>query len=242
LEVVPAGYSEAATMQGTLEKLEYNTWESFTYEQRTQQLTKTAWIYLPYGYDEETQYNVLYLSHGGWSNETTLLGTTDEPHALKHIVDHAIEDRTIEPLIIVALTYNNTSPEDAGDYSLALRLAENYHNELINDLIPAVEGKYSTYAVDTSKESLVASRNHRAFGGFSMGSVNTWRTFEYCLDYFRYFMPTSGSLTADGNYMAEIVRSSNYEPEDFFIWTASGTEDFAYASFKAQIEAMAAVP
>lgn len=43
-----------------------------------------------------------------------------------------------------------------------------------------------------------------------MGSVNTWRTFEYCLDYFRYFLPMSGSLTTDGEYMADIVRTSGH--------------------------------
>lgn len=42
--------------------------------------------------------------------------------------------------------------------------------------------------------------------------------------------------------MADIVRNSGYGSSDFFIWTASGTEDFAYHEFRSQIEAMAAVP
>ena len=29
-------------------------------------------------------------------------------------------------------------------------------------------------------------------------SVNTWRTFEHALPYFRYFMPMAGSLSSDG--------------------------------------------
>src|SRR5699024_2678780 len=107
----------------------------------------------------------------------------------------------IQPMILVCPTYNNTSPEDSVNYSLALELTDNYHQELVNDLIPAVEGRYSTYAEDISAEALTASRDHRGFGGFSMGSVATWHTFQYCLDYFRYFMPMSGSLTADGDFM-----------------------------------------
>lgn len=71
-----------------------------------------------------------------------------------------------------------------------------------------------------------------------MGSVATWRTFEYCLDYFRYFMPSSGSLTTDGDYMASIVEKSGHDWNDFFIFAASGTDDFAYSSFKQQIDAM----
>ena len=148
-------------------------------------------------------------------------------------------DGKIEPMIVVCPTYNNESEEDSADYSLALQLTENYHNELVNDLIPAVEGTYSTYAEETSLEGLRASRDHRAFCGFSMGSVATWRTFEYCLDYFRYFMPSSGSLTNDGEVMASMVQDSGHDWDDFFIFAASGTDDFAYSSFKNQIEAMA---
>ena len=106
---------------------------------------------------------------------------------MKHILDHGIANGEIQPMIVVCPTYNNTSPEDSGDYSLALRLTDNYHNELINDLIPAVEGKYSTYAEDTTSEAIAASRDYRAFGGFSMGSMATWRTFEHSLDYLLFY-------------------------------------------------------
>ena len=154
-------------------------------------------------------------------------------------MDHAIEDGKIKPLIIVLPTYNNTSEEDSGDYSLAIQLTNQFHNELVNDLIPAVERKFSTYAENVTEEGLEASRDHRGFGGFSMGSVNTWNTFRYCLDYFRYFMPMSGSYSTDGQYMADLVRQQGYGSDDFFIFSASGTNDFAYHAFKAQIMAMA---
>lgn len=216
----------------------YQTYESFSYEEHSQPITKTAWVYVPYGYSEEEKYNVFYLSHGGWNNETTIMGTPDSPHSFKHIMDHAIEDGRIRPLIIVLPTYNNTSSSDSGSYSLALQLTDNFHNELVNDLVPAVESKYSTYAESTDAEGLAASRDHRGFGGFSMGSVNTWHTFQYCLDYFRYFLPMSGSFTTDGEYMADIVRGSGHTAEDFFIFAASGTDDFAYSAFKRQIIAM----
>lgn len=238
LEYIPDRYEQPAEHSGTLERLVYQTYESFSYEEHTQPLEKTAWVYLPYGYSEEEEYNVFYLSHGGWSNETTVMGTADSPSVFKYVMDHAIEDGKIKPLIIVLPTYNNTSGSDSGDYSLAIRLTENFHNELVNDLIPAVESKYSTYAQSTDPEGIAASRDHRGFGGFSMGSVNTWRTFQYCLDYFRYFLPMSGSITMDGDFMAAIVRDSGHSSEDFFIFAASGTEDFAYSAFKRQIEAM----
>ena len=239
LDYIPDGYENPATQQGTLNKLTYDTWESFSYEQKSNKITKEAWVYLPYGYTDEEEYNVFYLSHGGWSNETTLMGTDDNPKSFKNVIDNAIQDGNIKPLIIVLPTYNNTSENDSSDYSLAIQLTNQFHNELVNDLIPAVESKYSTYAKDTTPQGLKESRDHRGFGGFSMGSVNTWNTFRYCLDYFRYFMPMSGSYTIDGEYMADLVRQQGYSSQDFFIFAASGTDDFAYSAFKAQIMAMA---
>lgn len=239
LEYIPDGYENPATQQGTLNKLTYDTWESFSYEQKSNKITKEAWVYLPYVYTDEEEYNVFYLSHGGWSNETTLMGTDDNPKSFKNVIDNAIQDGNIKPLIIVLPTYNNTSENDSSDYSLAIQLTNQFHNELVNDLIPAVESKYSTYAKDTTPQGLKESRDHRGFGGFSMGSVNTWNTFRYCLDYFRYFMPMSGSYTTDGEYMADLVRQQGYSSQDFFIFAASGTDDFAYSAFKAQIMAMA---
>ncbi len=239
LDYIPDGYENPATQQGTLNKLTYDTWESFSYEQKSNKITKEAWVYLPYGYTDEEEYNVFYLSHGGWSNETTLMGTDDNPKSFKNVIDNAIQDGNIKPLIIVLPTYNNTSENDSSDYSLAIQLTNQFHNELVNDLIPAVESKYSTYAKDTTPQGLKESRDHRGFGGFSIGSVNTWNTFRYCLDYFRYFMPMSGSYTTDGEYMADLVRQQGYSSQDFFIFAASGTDDFAYSAFKAQIMAMA---
>ena len=238
LTSIPDSYLTEAKQQGTLQDLYYNTYESFSYDEKSQKLQKHAVVYLPYGYDESKKYPVFYLMHGGWSNEYTYLGSPDEPHGMKHILDHGIANGKIQRMIVVCPTYNNTSPEDSGDYSLALRLTDNYHNELINDLIPAVEGKYSTYAEDTTPEAIAASRDYRAFCGFSMGSMATWRTFEHSLDYFCYFMPSSGGPAASTETYESVIKNSGYEWDDFFIFAASGTNDFAYSGFKNGIEAM----
>lgn len=234
---IPEAYFEPSDQPGEIKRLDYETWESFTYEEHSQRLTKTAWVYLPYGYDPAEKYNVFYYMHGGWSNETTTLGTDTQPSAFKHALDHAIQDGIMTPMIIVCPTYNNLSGADSGDYSLALQLTDRYHNELIGDLIPAVEGTYSTWADNTTPQGIRASRDHRGFGGFSMGSVTTWHTFEYCLDYFRYFMPMSGNM-GNGAWADEVVQASDWDWNDFFIWTATGTDDFAGASFAAQIDSM----
>lgn len=238
---IPEEYLVPMEHGGHVEKLVYQTYESMTYEKKEKILTKTAYVYLPADYTPQKQYNIFYMMHGGWSNETTYLGTDTEPKVWANILDHAIADGKMKPFIVVCPTYNNESPEDSANKALALVLNDNYHHELIHDLIPAVEGKYHTYALGTDRDSLRASREHRLFGGFSMGGVATWRTFEHCTDCFSYFMPSSGDLTDDGELMNRMAVNSGYGRDDFFIYTATGTDDFDYQKFTTQIEAMLAV-
>lgn len=62
---IPAEYAQPAEQEGQLVQLDYDTWDSFSYADHTQKLTKTAWVYLPYGYDASEKYNVFYYMHGG---------------------------------------------------------------------------------------------------------------------------------------------------------------------------------
>lgn len=161
LAEIPSEYYSAADEQGTLVELLYDTYESFSYEEGTQPLQKRAIVYLPYGYTDEENYNIVYLMHGGWSNETTNLGTPSAPSSFKNVIDNAIQSGAFAPLIIVCPTYNNTNEngQDSDNYSLALQLTRNYHNELVNDLIPAVEGRYAGYAESASAQDLIAARS-----------------------------------------------------------------------------------
>jgi acetyl esterase/lipase/predicted alpha/beta superfamily hydrolase len=240
LAAIPEAYYQTARQQGTLVELTYDTYESKTYEQESMGLTKRAIVYLPYGYSKEHDYNVFYLMHGGWGNETSTLGTPENPNPFKNVIDNSIANGEIEPLIIVCPTYNNTSPDDSGSFSLALELNRNYHNELINDLMPAVESTYSTYAEEFSPEGLMESRDHRGFGGFSMGSVATWRTFQYGLDYFRYFLPMSCGTSLDEDNI--FAAAENHSQSDYFVWVITGTEDFAYQYDEDRVKQMRSSP
>ncbi len=79
LAQIPKDYFTSAGEQGVLEQLDYKTYESMSYQNKEKQLNKTAYVYLPYGYSENRKYNVFYLMHGGWSDETTYLGTPKNP-------------------------------------------------------------------------------------------------------------------------------------------------------------------
>ena len=117
LAEIPDGYYGEAARQGTLANLYYDTYESMTYEEGTTTLTKRAVVYLPYGYSEDQSYNVFYLMHGGWSDETTYLGTPDSPAPFKNVLDHVMAAGAMAPMIVVCPTYNNTSSQDSGIHS-----------------------------------------------------------------------------------------------------------------------------
>ncbi|GJM78357.1 hypothetical protein HMSSN139_08530 [Paenibacillus sp. HMSSN-139] len=111
---------------------------------------------------------------------------------MKKIIDHMIANGDIEPMIVVTPTFYG------GKNDTAL-----FHEELIQTIMPLVETKYRTYAKSASLDDLKASRAHRAFGGFSMGSVTTWYTFIHNLDYFKYYLPLSGDSWGIGVKGAE---------------------------------------
>lgn len=185
--------------------------------------TKKLNVYLPYGYDESKKYNIFYLMHGGGENENTIFSNDVK---FNNMLDHMIENGDIEPMIVVTPTFNG------GGCS-----AENVYDEMKQSIVPFVEGKYSTYAENTTPAGLEASRMHRAFGGFSMGGGATWNVLINDIDYFGYFMPLSGHCWGGAQAVADAIESSKYK-NSTYILAATGTDDIAYGNLKPQIDAM----
>ena len=131
-----------------------------------------ACVYLPYGYSEEEHYNILYVMHGGGGSQASLFGSTNG-NDFKNAVEHLIERREIQPMIIVTPTFY-TERHGSISVSGSWDAVREFLDELVNYLMPAVESTYSTYAETADDAGFAASREHRAFSGFSMGSVTTW--------------------------------------------------------------------
>lgn len=247
---VPAAYLQESDQPGTIERVDYQT-ASYTDPDETQD--KYAYIYIPYGYDETQQYDVLYLLHGGGGSVETCFGGEGQSSELKRILDTLIANGEMEPLLVVTPTFYPMDNTD-NSVSTAGELVARFPDELANNLIPAVESQYSTYAESADSQGLTASRAHRAFGGFSMGSVTTWYVFMENLDYFHTFIPISGdcwAITTQGGgsrpeetaeALEQALGDSSYGPEDFFIYVITGSEDIAYPMMSSQIEAMQDLP
>ena len=186
-------------------------------------MTKYVVVYTPYDYNPEEEYDIIYMLHGHTGSANTWLGSPDDPNYTKNCLDHLIEDGYVKPMIAVSMTYyDNNEDEDTDNYDRDL--LEPFGKELKNDIIPAVESKYSTFAKNTDAKDFIESRGHRIFCGFSMGGVTA--SYRICdsMDYFRYFIPLSGSfywsnllLQNDnkfnsGIYMADAIKKAG-------IWT-----------------------
>ena len=213
---------------------------------------KYAMIYLPWGYDEqpERRYDILYLMHGGGGNPESWLDSC----LITNMLDRSLADGEAEPMIVVFPTFyadgaHRVPGQVDPDYELRCVLAFQ-REELTERLLPAVEGAVRGYADGTSPEELKKARCHRAFGGFSMGGVNTWFAFSLHLDHFSVFVPLSGDSwelgVKGGSEMAEKtaellsqrVTGRGFGAGDFAVYAATGTEDIACPNLSPQIEAM----
>lgn len=185
-------------------------------------------VYTPFGYDPAQRYDIFYFMHGGGDDETKVFGPDV---MMQNLFDHLIKDKVMKPMIVVTPTFTKTD-------------SWNFWYEWVESVIPFVESKYSTYALNTTRVGIAASRKHRAFGGFSMGSVTTWAIFKHSLTYCAYFMPLSGN-SMDGSTPQEMAQNlvnaiweSGLTTRDYFILTATGTDDMAGGGHRQMIEAM----
>ena len=227
---VPQAYKTASSKPGTVVRVDY---DSLDYVRDSRPITKTAYVYTPNGYDErdtETRYNIIYLMHG-WGGHA---GEYFDYTATKNMFDHMIENGDIPPVIIVSATFYNANSDT--DFGGSVAEFRQFHRDFEENLMPAVEGRFHTYAESTSTDDLKASRDHRAFGGFSLGSVTTWLQFCYDYDYIHYFLPMSGSSWYYGTYgdfqfgrnvdfIEQLVKDNNLDERGYFIYHAVGTQD-----------------
>ena len=247
MDPVPEEYMRQPSRHGRLEKFYYETNTYGLYGREEEKIKKYAEVYLPYGYDESEKYNVIYLMHGAGGTPERFFGSADKPRDFKYIVDNMIDRGSIQPAIFVSLTYY---PERGMDHEedWDAQYTKYYYQELRNDVLPQVESHYSTYAESVDEQGLKDSRWHRTFGGFSMGGVTAFYRLTDCLDYFHSFLAMSGSLywgpdamesgagqDFGARYIMEAAADQGYTKDDFFLYTCTGSKDFARDIMERQI-------
>lgn len=207
---IPAEYlTIRREASGTVEAITYKTKD---YYGGGEEVIKPAYVYLPFGYDEEKQYNVLYMMHGGGSDENEW-GIHREFSTSKIALDNLIYFGDIEPLIVVFP--NGRTGVDFAKRADDSKAFKDFGTELRNDLIPYIDANYATYA-DYNPEGydLTEARDHRAMGGLSFGSMQTINIgLCECLDVMSYFGAFSpANTTYEAAKIAECLEK--FEPYD----------------------------
>ena len=243
ISAIPAAYKKAAKKQGKIVQFDYAVGNG----------QKSANVYLPPGYTAQKRYDVVYLMHGYQQNANTIMGAAGASGDFKNALDHLISDGVIEPIIVVMPTFYGSSKLSGGPDGVFYDVAA-FTRELAEDLIPQLEAKYSTYAESTDPEGLANSRAHRAYGGFSLGSVSTWDVLCDNIAYFGAFLPISADLVASHwntsrpyavpstrkmvETLAASVRAQGFTKKDFLVYSFTGSSDYAYQSQTSMVNMM----
>jgi hypothetical protein len=236
--------------RGHIERIEYDTYIYTEYQDANvpesdwKPVKKACYVYVPAGYDESKQYNVYYMIHGAGQTLGAWFNTTVEEKGATlngdfiTMMDNLIARGEMEPTIFVDITTDTDVASLERKYQYAHSVEGEMNSlpqELANDLIPAVEGKYSTYAKDTSLEGLKESRLHRAFGGLSMGAAITWNIMPETVSFIGYYAPLSNgcgqgnsgaALVQDGSDLLTSLKDLEDKPE--IVFAHVGKKDHCY--------------
>lgn len=218
---------------GKIEKITYTTKD---YYGDGAEIEKPAYVYLPNGYDETKQYNVLYLMHGIGGNEREW-GMYDMNSQVKAMMDHLIADEAIEPFIVVVP--NGRSSADFANTNADYNSFYKFGEELRNDLIPYIDSHYATYAkYDEKGYDLTKARDHRAMAGLSMGGMQTTNIgLCECLDIMSYFGAFSAAPTTyPAASISKKLEEFDKKYEVNYYYGVCGLQDnIAYASSSSAI-------
>lgn len=134
----------------------HGTLETVEYDSTTVGVRRKMQVYTPPGYSRDKKYPVLYLLHGIGGDETEW-----QRFATPGIIlDNLLADGRAVPMIVVMPNGRAQKNDRAeGDVFRSAPAFAAFEQDLLKDVIPAIESRYSVQA----------DRQYRALAGLSMG-------------------------------------------------------------------------
>ncbi len=145
-----------ADISATRAEIAHGKLEMMEYDSKSVGTRRKMQVYTPPGYSPDKKYPVLYLLHGIGGDETEWQRFAT-PNLL---LDNLIADGKAVPMIVV-MPNGRAQKNDRAEgnvYATAPAFAA-FEQDLLNDVIPAIEMRYS----------VSADREHRGIAGLSMG-------------------------------------------------------------------------
>ncbi len=137
--------------------IEHGRLEMIEYMSQTVGTVRKLNVYTPPLYSPKNKYPVLYLLHGIGGDETEWQRFADPANLL----DNLIADGNAVPMIVVMPNGRAQKNDRAeGNVFASAPAFAFFERDLLDDVIPAIESKYS----------VLTDRDHRALAGLSMGA------------------------------------------------------------------------
>ena len=153
---VPAFADPPASFDAKREGIPQGRLEMVTYDSKSVGAARKMQVYTPPGYSKDKKYPVLYLLHGIGGDETEWQRFA----APNVILDNLLADGKVTPMIVVMPNGRAQKNDRAeGDVFKSAPAFAAFEQDLLGDVIPTIESRYSVQA----------DREHRALAGLSMG-------------------------------------------------------------------------
>jgi len=170
LPPMPKGFDKARTgiEKGKVETLEYDS--------KTTNSKRKLVTYTPPGYSKDKKYPVFYLLHGAGGNETnwTKQGSANT------ILDNLYADKKVVAMVVVM----PNAAVKGGAGGKGGKGASAFEGELLNDIMPYIEDRYSIHK----------DAEHRALAGLSLGGGQTMQVGLKHMDKFAWLGGFSSAL------------------------------------------------
>ena len=199
------------------------------YYSTTCEKNRNVIVLLPAGYDESKEYPVMYILHGIFGDETSMIG--DGNSGIRIILGNLMNEGLAEDMIVVfPYMYASKTQDYCTGIDKENSLAyDNFVNDLVNDLMPFMAKNYA----------VAEGRDNTAIIGFSMGgreSLAIGFAKPELIGYIGAIAPAPGltpgrdwAMEHYGQYKEEELVFGDVSP--YFLMICSGDRDGTVGSF-----------
>ncbi len=207
----PAFDDPPAGFKSRRDNITHGKLEMIEYDSKTVGTRRKMQVYTPPGYSNGKKYPVLYLLHGIGGDETEWerFCTPDV------VLDNLIADGKAVPMIIVMPNGRAQKDDRAqGDVFASAPAFANFERDLLDDVIPAIESRYSAST----------NREDRALAGLSMGGG---QSLNFGLSHLEAFAWVGGFSSAPNTKApAELIPDpSDAKARLKLLWLSCGNKD-----------------
>jgi enterochelin esterase-like enzyme len=205
----------------------YGSVKTYQYLSKTAGHSKKVRVVLPPNYDKAQKYPVLFVLHGIFGDENSML---DESMGLRKMIANAVSDgKTKDMIVMLPQMFTSPTGEQPSGFSFdqqTMRYYDKFEDDLLEDLIPWAKENFS----------VAEGRNNMAITGFSLGGRESLYIGTQHTDVFGYVgaaCPSAGIVPSTDQFMAHegtIKNEADFRLKDgnplpYILLISGGTND-----------------